>query len=661
MVPFDVDQAYSSLKGAAIPAIPATNSDKSEVEPQLIAKIAEIAAAQESFITESSTGVATPDVTGGEISLSSLSIRMEYITDSSRCADILSALGEGNLISVDIETARKDENPRSGLDPYKARIRLIQLYDGRDTVYVFDCLKDGVLSALACSNIWSLPMVAHNAVFELKHLKHAGIDFPNIGCTMLQSNALTGELPKLSSLVKKFLHKDLSKEQQVSDWAVEDLSTEQLEYAALDAVVTYQIAQIQAERLGKEYLEPVYLTMKNAQVSIAEMELNGFLFDLDNHQILLDRWKEEKDVAQEELSKILAGINLNSGKQVADWLSENLDKDTLDSWSRTSKGQLKTDTASFSHHPELEVTRPLLVYKELAKKLSTYGEKYRTHINSFTGRIHGNYRLGGNVTGRIPCSSPNLQQIPRDPNFRSLFIAPPGKLLLVADYSQIQLRIAALLSTDQNMLEDFNNGVDLHKQTAAAILAIPATNITKVQRQMGKAVSFGLLFGQGARGLARYAKTAYDIDMSEQEAITARAIFFKTYPQLLRWQRLTGRRAKLQMRVETPGGRIRDFRREKRGYIFTESLNTPIQGAEAEVLMNTLGLLPVRINNLDIKLVNIIHDELVFEIEESDASIAVRIIEEVMVAGFLMSFPEAQEMTNDLVEVNIGRNWYEAK
>jgi len=658
VVPFDVDSAYANLHGAATPATLATKIDKSGTKSELVAEVAKVAALQGSFSKENTNEILNDS---GEISLTSLATRMEYVTDSMHCISALNNLGEANLISVDIETAKKDENPKSGLDPYKAQIRLVQLYDGGDTVYVFDCFKEEVWSALSGSKIWSLPMVAHNAVFELKHLKNAGIVIPNIGCTLLQSNALTGELPKLSSLVKKFLLKDLSKEQQLSNWAAEDLTIEQLEYAALDAVVTYQIAHIQAEKLKQKNLVDIYLTMKNAQYSIAEMELNGFLFDLNNHQSLVDRWKEEKAVAQNVLSNKLAGINLNSGKQVAGWLQENLDKDTLEKWPRTPKGQLKTDTTSFSHQPELDVTRPLLVYKELAKKLSTYGEKYRNHVNSVTGRMHGNYRLGGNVTGRIPCSSPNLQQIPRDPEFRSLFIAPPGKLLLVADYSQIQLRIAALLSADQNMLEDFNNGVDLHKQTAAAILAIPAINITKVQRQMGKAVSFGLLFGQGARGLARYAKTAYDVDMSEQEAITARAIFFKTYPQLSRWQRLTGIQAKHRMRVETPGGRIRDFRREKRGYMFTESLNTPIQGAEAEVLMNTLGLLPVRINNLDIKLVNIIHDELVFEIEESDASIAVRIVEEVMVTGFLMSFPEAQEMTNDLVEVSIGCNWYEAK
>ena len=105
---------------------------------------------------------------------------------------------------------------------------------------------------------------------------------------------------------------------------------------------------------------------------------------MNHHQSLVDRWKEEKAVAQNVLSNKLASINLNSGKQVAGVLQENLDKDTLEKWPRTPKGQLKTDTTSFSHHPELEVTRPLLVYKELAKKLSTYGEKYRTHINNVT-------------------------------------------------------------------------------------------------------------------------------------------------------------------------------------------------------------------------------------------------------------------------------------
>jgi len=573
----------------------------------------------------------------------------------------LEILVSSELLSLDIETAGIPGDPRSGLDPHKAKIRLVQFYSGTNTVYVFDCFKDDVWNCLFRSTIWQLPLVAHNAIFELKHLNHAGIHIPNIGCTMLQHNALNSKLPSLKVLVEKYLGHGLSKECQVSDWTAEVLTNEQLEYAALDAVVTYKIAHIQACELAREQLKPVYLTMKNAQQAIANMEYSGILFDLDKHKIIIDRWKEERNIAIDNLKDVLPGVNLNSGKQVADWLRNTLNAEVLETWPVTPKGQLKTDISTFSRYPELEATKPLLIYKNLSKKLSTYGEKYRQHVNTVTGRIHGNYRLGGNITGRLPCSNPNLQQVPRDQEFRSLFIAPPSKLLLVADYSQIQLRIAALLANDQNMLEVFAAGEDLHKSTAAAILAIPATNVTKEQRQMGKAVSFGLLFGQGAKGLARYAKTAYGVDMSEEEAENARSTFFKTYPALAKWQRTTGFHAKRQMKVVTPGGRIRDFTKEAAGYKFTEALNTPIQGAESEILMNTFSLLPSRLIECNLQLVNTIHDELVFEISENDAKNAKQIIEQIMTDGFLQSFPKAIDMTNDLVEAHTGPNWFKAK
>ena len=400
MPPFDVDRIYLKVQGAATTATIATNLVVIENKPDLVAKVAEVAGLQEKLFEEE-PDIVTPEATFDGLTLASLAVQMEYITGAAHCNQALNVLGGSALMAVDIETARKDEDPRSGLDPHRATIRLIQLYDGNEKVYVFDCFQNEVWIALLSSNIWSRPMVAHNAVFELKHLKNSGIVIPNIGCTMLQSNALTGELPKLTTLVKRFLGKELSKAQQVSDWSVADLSKVQLEYAALDAVVTHKAAHIQADKLKQVNRQMVYLTMKDSQLAVAEMELAGFLFDLGSHKVLIDRWKEEKVIVLEALSQILAGINLNSGKQVAEWLIENLDKDTLDNWPRTPTGQLKTDTNSFSQYPHLEVTQPLLVYKEVAKKLSTYGEKYRAHINHVTGRIHGSYRIGGNVTGRI--------------------------------------------------------------------------------------------------------------------------------------------------------------------------------------------------------------------------------------------------------------------
>ncbi len=133
------------------------------------------------------------------------------------------------------------------------------------------------------------------------------------------------------------------------------------------------------------------------------------------------------------------------------------------------------------------------------------------------------------------------------------------------------------------------------------------------------------------------------------------------YPDLKAWQRRTGGQAKRENRIVTPGGRIRDFSTEKRGYKFTEALNTPIQGAEAEILLNTLALLPRRINGYDIQLVNTIHDELVFEVAKGEGIRAKEIVETTMIDGFLASFPDAGDMTAGLVEAQTGNNWADAK
>jgi len=149
------------------------------------------------------------------------------------------------------------------------------------------------------------------------------------------------------------------------------------------------------------------------------------------------------------------------------------------------------------------------------------------------------------------------------------------------------------------------------------------------------------------------------VDMSLNDARIARTTFFNTYRGLKRWQWRTARKAKTENRIATPGGRIRNFSSEALGFKYTESLNTPIQGAEAEVLMNTLSLLPGKINGHDIKLVNVIHDELVFEVGSIDT--CNKIVEDSMIEGFLQVFPHAIDMTEGLVEAHTGQNWEEAK
>ena len=183
--------------------------------------------------------------------------------------------------------------------------------------------------------------------------------------------------------------------------------------------------------------------------------------------------------------------------------------------------------------------------------------------------------------------------------------------------------------------------------------------MTKEQRQAAKAINFGLLYGQGHRGLARYASANYGVSMSVQEARKARTAFFRTYKGLAWWQQKTGRLSKRGNIIATPGGRVRDFKMEKNGYRYTEALNTPIQGGAAEVLMAALGVLQKHLKGIDAKLVNTVHDEIVLEVVLEHSHKAVVALGAAMTEGMLTIFPKAS--IKNLVDVNTGPSWAEAK
>ncbi len=207
----------------------------------------------------------------------------------------------------------------------------------------------------------------------------------------------------------------------------------------------------------------------------------------------------------------------------------------------------------------------------------------------------------------------------------------------------------------------YARGEDLHRKTAAAVAGVPPEAITPDQRQMAKAVNFGLLYGQGAKGLAVYARSSYGVDMTLDQAKRARGMFFDTYRGMAIWQRETAQTSERTQRAITPGGRIRDFSTEGRGYRYTEALNTPIQGGAAEVLLAALARLEDALAGLDARLVNVVHDELVLEVAEKDAAAVRTGVERAMAEGFLAVFPDGAAVTSGLVEAKAGPNWAEAK
>lgn len=565
----------------------------------------------------------------------------------------LATLPDTGPWGLDIETMplpafRTDS--KAGLDPWRSAIRLVQVYPGGPTCYVFDVATLG-LSPLK-KLLQARAFVAHNAVFELKHLLHAGAAPARLGCTLLQDNALGNGRRSLATLAAERLAWAMDKTLQVSDWTAANLTGAQLDYAALDAVAAYQLAKVQAPQLQQRDLIRCYQLMRDAQPAIARLELNGCPFDTAAHTALIAQWQRTAEQARGELDSLLNGANPDSPLQLSKWLSANLPAETLAAWPRTATGQLATDADALAGLT-LPALEPLARYKAAVKGLSTYGKGYAAHISPVTGRIHASFTLGGTATGRLACSSPNIQNPPRDPAFRALFAPTPGRCLVVADYGQIELRVAALVSGDPAMLAVYEAGEDLHRKTAAAFLGKEPGAVSKAERQIAKGINFGMLFGSGSKGLQAFCKSSYGVELSLSQADKARAAFFQAYPGLSAWQKQTRQAAERAKQVRTPGGRVRALDKN----IGTECLNTPVQGGAAECLLAALAALDV--DSLGGRLVNIVHDELVVECEPEQAGAVSAAVEAAMVAGFLAIFPTGS--TRDLVEAHSGPNWASAK
>ena len=511
-----------------------------------------------------STQVDNSIVVEPKLSLSTFNVDCRYIEDAAEVPRFVSLLvSRKTTIAIDIETygipevlaldLPKPMKKQIGLDPHLSQIRLVQMFDG-DQVYVFDIKAIGGLELL--QPLWEKTFVAHNGIFELQHLLHKRAHPKRLGCTMLQANVLFGGMWSLKDLAKEVLDIELSKEQQVSDWSAEVLTQEQIEYAALDAVVTKKIFDKQHEMIKEKQFQPIYELLRNCQHVIAKMELDGLHIDIESHAKLVTQWREEFVHLEAELRKVVGELNPNSPQQIAAWLQAHLPEDILKKWPKTETGHLKSDIDTLLLFSELEIVKPQVAYKEMSKRISSYGDGFAQRINPITKRIHASFKLGGTSTGRFSCRDPNVQNIPRDKAYRALFCAPAGKKIVVADFSQLELRVAALISGDPVMMAVYSSGEDLHRKTAAAVLGVEPEAVTKEQRQMAKAVNFGFLFGQRARGFVKYAKTTYGVNMTEKEASAAKDVFLKTYKRLAAWQEQTIAMAGIHQTVKTRAGRL---------------------------------------------------------------------------------------------------------
>jgi DNA polymerase-1 len=317
------------------------------------------------------------------------------------------------------------------------------------------------------------------------------------------------------------------------------------------------------------------------------------------------------------------------------------------------------------HYPPI---RALVKLSRIDKILSSFGQTLAALASPATGRIHAHYRVAGTASGRASCAGPNLQQVPRDPRFRALFVPEPGCVFVVADYSSMELRAAAYISRDTAMTKAFEEGRDLHRITAARMSGKPLEDVTDEERRGAKAVNFGGIYGQGADGLVQSAWAQWGLVLDQAEAKAWLQAFENSYRGFAQWRREHYLRCEDQRRIvigkdaDRGIGRVFPKRRVPEGASFyTRCCNLPIQGACADASMLALAHVDERLfaAGVDGGPVAWLHDEVVVEVCVEDVDRAVEIVKQAMIDGFAETFPSAP--LNGLVEPHIGPNWGEAK
>jgi DNA polymerase-1 len=552
-----------------------------------------------------------------------------------------------------------------GLDPHLGGIRSIQIAAPGKASFVFDlAYVDPEILPPLLHGLGSF--VAYNAGFEYGFLKKANLLPPRLGCAMMMARLVFGVNGNkgyfsLAATTEKALGITVDKATRGSDWSIKGpLSRSQVNYGALDAVLALELTPRLMKGLRKSDQVRVYQLITDALPVVNDVILNGVGFNRKDHQILLQEWDRLANESLAEIRTSIPGIqNPNSTKQLATWLEINLPSKIKQDWPRTDTGQLKTGADALSEWPECP--EALIRYKEYNKLVSSFGHGFADHIHPVTGRIHASFWLMGTRGGRFSCSKPNIQNPPRKAEFRALFVPTEGYEFVVADFSQIELRVCAILAEDETMKQAYREGIDLHRLTAANAAGCDLAQVSDQQRQEAKAINFGLIYGMSAPTLVNYAWTSYRVRMELDEAERFRRSFFDHYRGIARWHESVKRSGGFDTTVRTNSGLIRDMGQESFGWKFTNACNTPVQGSAAEVLLASLARLPKALSGLDAQIVNHVHDEILIECHPEDIHQAKQALVEAMTAGFLQVFPEHRDMTKDLVEAKSGSNWHSAK
>jgi len=532
----------------------------------------------------------------------------------------------------------------------------------------FETVQNALSSILADGNIIKF---MHNAKFDMTVLERHGLPVqPPIFDTMIASwlaNNAPGARHGLKDLVREQLNIQMTEISELIGSGKNQITMAQVPieqatpYAAADVDMTLRLADSLQEPLqATSTLQKIFDDLELPLIYVLkDMELAGIKLDVDALRQMSSEMSRRQAELEQEIHRVAdATFNVNSTQQLSEILFDKLGLPTA-GLKKTKSGFYSTAAGVLEKlQGQHDIIDLILEYRSLAKLVSTYVDALPALVNPATGRVHTNYNQIGISTGRLSSSNPNLQNIPirteLGREIRRAFVAEPGRRLIAADYSQVELRILAHIAQDEGLRRAFVNDEDIHASTAAAVLSLPIEQIDKYQRRIAKAVNFGLIYGQSAFGLAQ------STDMSREEAQAFIDTYFEKYPGIKTYISDTKKQAAEQGYVQTMWGRRRDFsnlaelKGPQRGAAEREAINMPIQGSAADILKQAMITLHARLRekNLRSQILLQVHDELVLEAPDEEVTEVANLTRAVMSSACELSVPLK-------VDVEVGHNWLE--
>ncbi len=590
------------------------------------------------------------------------------IEDVERLQEILDALGAEEEVAFDTET--------TGLDPLRSKLIAVSLSAEPHRAYAVLLPSEGEQRRRMLELLQqfftrqSILKIAHNAKFDVKALQWAGVEVrgPYYDTMIAHFLAEPEQRHRLDDLAKNYLHyTPISIESLIGKRGPKQRSMDTVDpqklgiYAAEDADLTLQLKPILDRMLEQREQRSIFEKIEMPLMPVlARMELKGVAVDVPFLKAYSEELEREMLQIREQIYQ-LAGMefNLDSPRQVGAVLFDQL---------KIPYTRPKTKTGQYSTREEvlrkLKDKHPIipliLEYREIAKLKSTYVDALPELVHPETGRIHTTFNQTIAITGRLSSTNPNLQNIPirteRGRRIRQAFVAGgEGSVMLSADYSQIELRLLAHMSEDENMIRAFQQGRDIHRATAARIFKVEEEAVTPEMRRIAKAVNFGIAYGQSAFGLSQ------TLEISRKEASEIIRQYYEEFPGIRKYMERIIRFAREHGYVETLLGRrryLRDIHSRNdtvRKAAERNAINSPIQGSAADLIK--LAMIEIddqlQAQHPDAHMLLQVHDELLFEVPKDELESVQTLVRNTMENALQLKVPL-------VVDIGVGKNWLEA-